>query len=93
MFYPLKPHVSTKLPLPSFVILILVWYCGIVVPRQTIFVPSVPGVDPLLEAESADTAPHGGLVDRPRVPRHRHLDRPEVTNHRPESKNVGNVIW
>ena len=93
MFYPLKPHVSTKLPLPSFVILILVWYCGIVVPRPTkYFCAVVPGVDPLLEAQAADAAPHGRLVDRPGVARHRHLDRPEVTNHRPEIKMVGNVI-
>ena len=51
-----------------------------------LFLFRLPGVDPLLEAQAADAAPHGGLVDRPGVPRrHRHLDRPQVPNHRPES--------
>ena len=58
-----------------------------------LFLFRLPGVDPLLEAQAADAAPHGRLVDRPGVARHRHLDRPQVPNHRPEIMILINISF
>ena len=48
-------------------------------PRQIATI--IPGVDPLLEAQASDAAPHGRLVNRSGVTRHGHLYRPEVPHH------------